>query len=122
MSITKIAPYIFLSFAILPNLLYIYPKFRQELKTLIWRFFFCQVPIWWIASIFWFQLSNFLAILNAHCVDPEIIKQVFRQVSLVDEVLSLVSCILVFVDVSFADFFQQYFVDIVVVVLFYMIT
>ena len=27
-----------------------------------------------------FQLSNFLAILNAHCVDPEIIKQVFRQV------------------------------------------
>ena len=55
-------------------------------------------------------------------MDPEIIKQVFRQVSLVDEVLSLVSCILVFVDVSFADFFQQYFVDIVVVVLFYMIT
>ncbi|XP_022802810.1 unconventional myosin-Va-like isoform X2 [Stylophora pistillata] len=25
------------------------------------------------------MLSNFLAILNAHCVDPEIIKQVFRQ-------------------------------------------
>lgn len=33
-----------------------------------------------ISFKFVFQLTNFLAILNSHCVDPEIIKQVFRQV------------------------------------------
>lgn len=33
-----------------------------------------------ISFKFVFQLTNVLAILNAHCVDPEIIKQVFRQV------------------------------------------
>ena len=68
--------------------------------------------------IFWFQLSNFLAILNAHCVDPEIIKQVFRQVSQVDSVVLFIVYILVFVDVAFADDFQQYLIHIAVEILF----
>lgn len=54
------------------------------------RFGSCVFDVWpWLKRVrlnnllvtSQFQLSNFLAILNAHCVDPEIIKQVFRQVS-----------------------------------------
>ena len=52
--------------------------------------FFCHI---FIANIL-FQLSNFLAILNAHCVDPEIIKQVFRQVCSITRTSSLVLLIM----------------------------
>ena len=43
-------------------------------------FFFLHSAFRLISLKFVFQLTNVLAILNAHCVDPEIIKQVFRQV------------------------------------------
>lgn len=52
--------------------------------------FFCRI---FITNVL-FQLSNFLAILNAHCVDPEIIKQVFRQVCSITRTSALVLLIM----------------------------
>ena len=60
------------------------------------------------ACDFVFQLSNFLAILNAHCVDPEIIKQIFRQVSQIFLCLLPTCCSLLY---SYLCIFSNEFSD-----------